>query len=147
MGSRDTADRRTALRLIVGLAAAAVLILIGTVLWTRVFPSDVITLPPSASPEAKCPTGSTVEVQDLAQHRWQNCDLVDGQVKFPDGSIVTVAEFGGSSGLDLGQNAPRYFVENLGNYGVIAVRRYEGELTYWGPSKGQALVKGRASKV
>jgi hypothetical protein len=73
------------------------------------------------------------------------CDPVGHRLVFPDGATVEITKFGGSTGLDQGPGKPRYYVENLGKWGVIGVRVEGGAKQYWGANKGVRAVKNRRS--
>lgn len=109
-------------------------------------PSGSPIIPESAIPKTSCSDPySQVVVTDLAQDKWTSCDMKGHVVVFLDGVTAEVGEVGAITGPP-GGNGPlpdhvSYVVENLGKYGVIAVRTDHGHRQYWGSSRGIDLLK------
>jgi hypothetical protein len=108
--------------------------------------SDTIIIPESEIPKASCSDlYSQVRVAKVAEQRWTSSDMKGHIVVFPDGITAQVGDVADVTGL-AGGNGPlpdniTYVVENLGKYGVIAVRTDHGHRQYWGSSRGIDLLK------
>lgn len=132
---------------IAALVVFALLVAYFAVVLTRsAKPSDSFIIPESAIPKTSCSAPySQVAVDELADDRWTSCDMKDHVVVFPDGITAEVGEVGAVTGPP-GGNGPlpdnvTYVVENLGKYGVVAVRTDHGQRQYWGSSHGVDLLK------
>jgi len=134
-------------RVIVGISVG-VIVVAGAVAFGANYKSEFISLPPSTKPAGACPItppNRPIPVEQLAQSRWLRCDPVGHYALFPDGEKVEISSYGGSTGLDQGPGQPRYFVENLGKWGVIAVLKDGDDKQYWGAARGVEAVKNRRS--
>jgi hypothetical protein len=135
---------------VISIAALVVFGLLGAyfavVLTRSAEPSDSVIIPESAIPKTSCSDPySQVAVAKLADDRWTSCNMKEHVVLFPDGITAEVGEVGAVTGPP-GGNGPlpdnvTYVVENLGKYGVVAVRTDHGQRQYWGSARGIGLLK------
>jgi len=134
-------------RLLVMVSCCAVAAVLTTwALQSGVFRGNPVVLSSAVASIPKCsPHPTPVAVEDLALKRWTSCDMGDLQVVFPDGQVVDIDAPGGSAGVlpnGTSDSFPRYYVENLGSYGVVAVRELARQpRTYWGAPKAVDLIR------
>ena len=98
--------------------------------------SHVLTLTPDEHNLPACNDLSTVLVENLGTDR-ADCNLTGASLTFPDGTEVSMSEFGSGGHQTSGLSEYIYSWENVGDYGIVAAQHTDdcSLLEIWGTAE------------